>query len=277
MNAWKASTEASVPVPADFLAHCVPLGDIGTGYLRDHYARFVRTRQQLLLTWKPSRNARVLDVGAHWLHQAVLYAIDGFAITALDLPATLDLPEVRALANLHGIQLVSNPDLECPTALGSIADDTFDIVLFTEIIEHLAFNPIRMWREIHRVMKPGARIVITTPNYYGLRSRTRGWLRAIRLLGAGVDVEDILAVRTLGHHWKEYSRRELIRYFTTLSADFSCRNLAYTEEYHPAFLANRRRRLVRWLERLVPPLRPDIYLEVELVRKDKGIVIEPHW
>jgi 2-polyprenyl-3-methyl-5-hydroxy-6-metoxy-1,4-benzoquinol methylase len=207
----------------------------------------------------------------------VLYATDGFPVTALDLPATFDLPEVRALARRHDIRLIANADLEDPSALESIADDTFDVVLFTEVIEHLAFNPVCMWRALHRVMKPRAVIVVTTPNYYGLRARAHAWWRALRLLGAGVDVDQLLGVRTFGHHWKEYSRRELIRYFGRLSSDFACTRLAYTEEYHPAFLSNPRRRPALWLEHLVPPLRPDLYLEVELTRKEAGIVIEPHW
>jgi hypothetical protein len=92
-----------------------------------------------------------------------------------------------------------------------------------------------------------------------------------------VSIERLLSLRTLSHHWKEYSRRELMRYFGTLSPDFACRDFAYTEEYLPAFLEKPGGRLVQFLERAIAPLRPDLYLEVELVRKDKGIVIEPHW
>ena len=134
-----------------------------------------------------------------------------------------------------------------------------------------------MWREIYRVMKPGARIVVTTPNYYALRTRLRQWTRAMRLLGGGVSVEQILSLHTYGHHWKEYSRRELMRYFKMLSPDFRCLNFAYTEEYLPTFLDKPGGKFVQWLERIIPLVRPDLYLEVELTIKDKGIVVEPHW
>jgi 2-polyprenyl-3-methyl-5-hydroxy-6-metoxy-1,4-benzoquinol methylase len=252
-------------------------GGTEEAYLHDHFARFVATKQRLLAQREGARGKRILDVGAHWLHQAVLYAIDGFEVTALDLPATLDAPEVRAVAQAHGIALLPNPDLERPHALTAIADDTFDIVLLTEVIEHLAFNPVAMWREIYRVMKTGARIVVTTPNYYALRTRLRQWLRAVRRRGGGVAVDQVLMVNTLGHHWKEYSRRELLEYFGTLSPDFRCSNFAYTEEYMPSVAKRPGGRLVLWLERVIPPLRPDMYLEVELIRKGAGIAIEPHW
>jgi 2-polyprenyl-6-hydroxyphenyl methylase/3-demethylubiquinone-9 3-methyltransferase len=267
----------TLPTFEDYAALFAAHGDSGAEYLRRHFPRFAATKRRLLSHWNRDAGNQVLDVGAHWLHQTVLYAIDGFVVTALDLPATLDTDSVCALAKAHSIRLLPNADLEYPVALKSIADDTFDIVLLTEVIEHLAFNPVAMWREIYRVMKPGARVVITTPNYHALRTRIRQWWRAIRGLGAGVDVTQVLGVHTLGHHWKEYSRRELERYFTLLSPDFVCRNFAYVEAYRPNATRKVGTGLVLLLEQMIPFLRPDLYVEVELTRKATGIVVEPHW
>jgi 2-polyprenyl-3-methyl-5-hydroxy-6-metoxy-1,4-benzoquinol methylase len=52
------------------------------------------------------------------------------------------------------------------------ADASFDIVMSTEVIEHLA-QPVDGVRELVRVLRPGGRLVLTTPN--------RTWLPAIRL------------------------------------------------------------------------------------------------
>lgn len=266
-----------MPVLEDLANLCAPLGEIGKGYLIVHFERFRRTKERLLQSAPLDTGACVLDVGAHWLHQSLLYAADGYRVTALDLPETFRVPELRALAARHSIRLLSNPDLEHPSALAEIESDTFDLVLFTEIIEHLTFNPVVMWREIHRVMRRGARIIVTTPNYYALRSRLRQWWRATRLSGAGISVDELLSVPTFGHHWKEYSRRELLRYFALLSPDFSCGRFAYTEEYSQALSRRRSGPVIAAIEHAVPILRPDLYLEVELARKDKGIVVEPHW
>src|SRR5262249_21256625 len=44
------------------------------------------------------------------------------------------------------------------------ADGTFDVVVFSEIIEHLAINPVWTLAEIHRVLKPNGHLILTTPN-----------------------------------------------------------------------------------------------------------------
>jgi 2-polyprenyl-6-hydroxyphenyl methylase/3-demethylubiquinone-9 3-methyltransferase len=112
-----------------------------------------------------------------------------------------------------------------------------------------------MWREIYRVMKPGARIVVTTPNYYALRTRLRRCLRALLATGGGVTVDEILNVKTFGHHWKEYTRRELLDYFNKLSPDFRCVNFAYTQDYLRTVRDRPGGSTLLWLERLIPMLR----------------------
>jgi SAM-dependent methyltransferase len=43
-------------------------------------------------------------------------------------------------------------------------DGAFDVVIFSEMIEHLAVNPVWTLAEIHRVLKPGGHVIVTTPN-----------------------------------------------------------------------------------------------------------------
>ena len=244
-------------------------------YLRPHYPRFVATQREFLSTWKRS-GGRMLDLGAHWLHQSVLYATQGFDVVAVDLPMTLELDNVRRLAAAHSIELVVEPDLERAQALRGIPDDSIDVVLFTEIIEHITFNPVAMWREVYRVMRPGARIVVTTPNAYALRGRIWQWLRFLRGRGSGLSVHDILRTRTYGHHWKEFSRTEVAEYFLALSSDFFCAKALLRRDFDSGPVGPRTL-LARGIEAIIPMLRPNLHVEIELRGKSHGINVEPAW
>jgi SAM-dependent methyltransferase len=44
------------------------------------------------------------------------------------------------------------------------ADNTFDLILFSEVLEHFDFHPLSFFFELKRIVKPGGKIIITTPN-----------------------------------------------------------------------------------------------------------------
>lgn len=246
-------------------------------YLTHHYPRFAATKREFESTWDRSRGMRVLDVGAHWLHQSVLYALDGYQVTATDLPLTMELPNVRSFADAHGIRLVSTSDLARADAFSEFPENSFDVILFTEIIEHITFNPVALWKAIYRVAAPGARIIVTTPNYYALRGRVWDPRRFISGFGGGLEVLNLLQQHTYAHHWKEFSRRELIYYFCVLSPDF----VTFKAKYLPAFQGKSPAAHDNWfanrLEQAIPFLRPNLHVEIELIAKQHGISIEPHW
>ncbi len=245
-------------------------------YLRVHYARFAATKREYDRTQRQAPGT-VLDVGAHWLHQALLWALDGWKVCALDMPVTLDVPMVRDLAALHSIRLLPNRDLQNPTALDALADDSVDVVLFTEVIEHITFNPVAMWRAIHRVLRPGGTIVVTTPNYYALRGRASAPMRFLRGGGGGLGVDALIGEPTFAHHWKEYSRSELAAYFSLLSADFRVAKARYVPDYHADAFVSIPGRAYIALERALPFLRPQLHLEVALAGKRHGVIADPAW
>jgi SAM-dependent methyltransferase len=43
-------------------------------------------------------------------------------------------------------------------------DDTFDLVIWCEVIEHLTVDPMHTLSEIHRVLRTGGSLVVSTPN-----------------------------------------------------------------------------------------------------------------
>jgi SAM-dependent methyltransferase len=84
------------------------------------------------------------------------------------------------------------------------ADATFEVVLFCEILEHLTVNPTHTLNEIHRVLKPGGHVLITTPNM--LR-----W-EHLAQLARGQNINDPYSgYGVYGRHNREYAPQEVIR------------------------------------------------------------------
>jgi len=243
-------------------------------YLERHYPRFLATRKLAYETWKWER-ANILDVGAHWLHQSVLYALDGHHVTAADLALTLDDPALGTIAENHGIKLLVLEDLSSERVFDDLDDDSMDVVLFCEILEHITFNPVGMWKAIYRVLRPGGRIILTTPNFYALGRLLRQTARILTGWGGGISVSDILNVPTYSPHWKEFSRKELRLYFEALSPDFSVARSRYSSLTFNSSLASWKGKLAQAVCYPIAVLRADIYMEVDLNQKSAGISIPP--
>jgi SAM-dependent methyltransferase len=82
-------------------------------------------------------------------------------------------------------------------------DDSFDVVLFCEIVEHLLMDPLHALREINRVLRPGGALVMTTPNVARLGN-------ALALVD-GRNVQDRYSgYGPYGRHNREYTRHELV-------------------------------------------------------------------
>jgi SAM-dependent methyltransferase len=83
-------------------------------------------------------------------------------------------------------------------------DETFDVVIFSELIEHLAINPVWALAEMHRVLRPGGHLIVTTPNALSLE-RLDSVIRGRRL-----NVDQYSPIFGYGaRHNREYSVLEL--------------------------------------------------------------------
>ncbi len=74
-------------------------------------------------------------------------------------------------ANGHRVSWAVGSIQEIP-----VADASFDTVISCETIEHVV-DPLKAMKEIHRVLRPGGRLLLTTPNYLGPMGLYRGYLR----------------------------------------------------------------------------------------------------
>ena len=101
--------------------------------------------------------------------------------------------------------------------------DSFDVVLFCEVIEHLLMDPVVALREIKRVLRPGGSLVVSTPNVARLENMAR--------LAAGANLYDPYSgYGPYGRHNREYTRHELVKLleFVGFQPD-----IHFTADVHP--------------------------------------------
>lgn len=146
----------------------------------------------------------LLDVGAQFGSLAIYAAKLGCRSAAVDYGARAKI--YREIAVSHGVDY-----RECDVGSAPLPfpDGAFDFVTYTDVIEHHSFSSKRVLQEIHRVLVPGGRLVLLTPNHASIYNR-------LKLL-AGRSVHDDLdyffdtsaedAVYD-GHH-REYTRAEV--------------------------------------------------------------------
>jgi 2-polyprenyl-6-hydroxyphenyl methylase/3-demethylubiquinone-9 3-methyltransferase len=243
-------------------------------YLRLHYLRFLRTRKFALSEIKKGQILTVLDIGSHWLHNAFFYANLGHQLICMN-SSMCDHPAVIRMAKEMNVRLQPGGRMEKAEGFVGIEDSSIDLVLFCEIIEHLAFNPINFWKQVYRVLKPGGRIIVTTPNafyYPSAKIRLEGMLSGKYY---GVPVQEIFSRGTYGHHWKEFTLPELKFYFNHLSSDFD------TSRFEMVYKSGEENiNIDRCLEAIgshADVRACEIYLDVKLKSKEHGIQIVPPW
>ncbi len=121
------------------------------------YAPYLRRWMAAELQDLPS-TAPVLEVGcgdAAFTTDLARYSSD---VTALDLSAGQIAENAARLPAINFLQ----HDVSTPLPF---ADSRFEVVWCSEVLEHL-FDPAFALREMHRVLRPGGRLLVTVP-YHG--------------------------------------------------------------------------------------------------------------
>jgi len=136
------------------------------------YFRLHRQRFAAMLRAMEDRRGSVLEVGVTPGHFTELLVAAGFSVSGVDL----DPSKRAALWQRLGVE-VRQANLEREAL--PFADASFDWVVFSEVIEHLLYSPLPVLREFKRVLRPGGRLLITTPNELYAKSRLRTILRAL--------------------------------------------------------------------------------------------------
>ena len=244
--------------------------DNDQSYFNNNVDRYFFTFNQF---FKSTPQGPILDIGCHYLHSAMILALLGFDVTGLDIAQFIRKGSVVKRAEMYHITLAETSGLGDSGCLGAFESNSFNIVFFTEILEHLTFNPIDMWKEIYRVLRPGGTIYLTTPNYYFLPNQIRRLKQGFLRKGGGIPIADIFSNVTYGHHWKEYAVKEISEYFSMLSLDFHVNKIVLFNPYgYP--VKSLKRVFLYLLGIIISDLQKGMYAEIRLESKKQGIQIQ---
>lgn len=105
-------------------------------------------------------------------------------------------PELKGQPHGPGPHLNLNIDVD---RLSPIEDASFDAVIASHVIEHLA-NPLRALQEFHRVLRPGGRLVLIVPD----RTRTFDRVRQPTTLRHLLDEHSRNVVEVSEEHIREF-------------------------------------------------------------------------
>jgi 2-polyprenyl-3-methyl-5-hydroxy-6-metoxy-1,4-benzoquinol methylase len=152
--------------------------------------------------------ADVVELGAAPGDQSLGLAAAGYRVTAVDLGIASDDWSERPQGTMEaalaeaGVELVVWDLEQTPYPL---ADGSFDVVVLTEVLEHLREYPAQSLAEARRLLRPGGLLVLTTPNAAYVRNRVR------LALGGSVytPIGDWLYGLPHARHAREYTRPEL--------------------------------------------------------------------
>ncbi len=168
-------------------------------YLEKQKHRYVHTISNLVERYYTS--GYILEIGSVPCHLTYILKRLGYPVVGMDINPNRVIGFIRKY-NLDIIKF----DIEVSNF--PFKDNTFDVVLFTEVLEHLRINPLHVLKEINRVLKPGGILVLTTPNLYSL------WNVGRFLIGRGIFPDpytEFKKLEEIGHmgHIREYSVKEI--------------------------------------------------------------------
>lgn len=158
-----------------------PLLSNGDAYHKVHTARLARTAHVLgdIVATEGGDNCKVLELGTSGFLPVTLKSLfPGVTIDVTSFDQSESLEEI--LANPDDVSekevgiggesvRVTAFSVDLEYELIPAPDETYDVVVCCEVLEHMEIDPMFMLSEVNRVLKPGGKLLLTTPNVLSSR------------------------------------------------------------------------------------------------------------
>ncbi len=173
-----------------------------SAHVQEHRARFKRV---LRLLQPDGQSLSLLDIGGtgNLLHLYLGVLNYGFVAMANKWRGDSLNPEF--LAEHIPADRFRCDYFDAETDAFPYAEETFDAVVCSEVIEHLKYDPGHMLAEINRVLKPEGKLVLTTPNITSFTALYRV------MSGMHPQTWSVFTGQDADRHNREYTPREIGR------------------------------------------------------------------
>lgn len=191
------SAEGVLPHLEDWLQRYYSMSKNRLAFDLDYARRFLECGQS------------VLEVGAFPYLLTVPLVQLGFRVTVLNKFKSRE--HVQPFLDICGIQAL-NCDLDADKI--PARDASFDAVIMNEVFEHLRGNLIASMREIHRVLRNGGLLMMSTPNMHSVRGIYNLLVHQRAYSCMGDIYENFASLETKGimGHIREYTPKEVMEF-----------------------------------------------------------------
>jgi 2-polyprenyl-3-methyl-5-hydroxy-6-metoxy-1,4-benzoquinol methylase len=191
----------------------------GGTHLEENKPRLTRMLGDVMAWHPPGTPARIVDVGCFNGFLCYAFGQLGYQTAGID---AIDEKQVPERARILG-------EVKAPCYAGSfneldpfaaVPQAAFDVAILGEVIEHIVNHPVGFARAVGRLLRPGGRLILTTPNPYTLANAVRVIRGQSTCWGDGEfaslpKFDPSRGVITYeGIHYREYGRQPLLNLLT---------------------------------------------------------------
>ena len=164
----EAPKPEAVDVPVEYVLSWTREEDGSRKYAQTHSTRLKKT---LDITPPGGPQDRALEMGAYLQITPALKSKLGYDEVRGCYFGTLGKTDARHVVSEDGEEFDCAIDhFDAERDRFPYEDGSFATVLCCELVEHLPTDPMHMMSEIHRILRPGGHLVLTTPNVASLRA-----------------------------------------------------------------------------------------------------------
>lgn len=182
--------------PAD-TSHIEHSKDKEIGYFREFLYRF----QSIIESFpRSNNNLAVLDIGTTPFTFFLKESFPSYAIATLD--------KTDHMKNRCDLARIRHRSCDLDDGIIPFKNESFDVVIFTEVLEHVFCPPSKIMWEVRRVLRPSGLLILSVPNIAKLTNRLKLLLGRQILQGPELQMKK---EGIHGHgHIHEYTKEEIV-------------------------------------------------------------------